>query len=154
MKKTIRHCLEQIKIVVFIYIIICVVQRFSMETSVHELLRATLVSFTLVVLSIILKNFIKKPNLPGFAWATIIAFLFTIPISPLSSLIVSAVKTFNFSITGLPLLAFAGISVGDQLAVLKELSWKIVLVSFIVMSSTYFGSALISQTILKFSGML
>lgn len=53
-----------------------------------------------------------------------------------------------------PLLAFAGISVGNQLDILKTLSWKLVVISFIVMTSTYFGSAFISQTVLKLNGML
>ena len=51
-------------------------------------------------------------------------------------------------------LAFAGIAVGDQLEVFKKLSWKIVIVSFVVMASTYFGSAAISNIILSLKGMI
>jgi len=88
-------------------------------------------------------DFYSFPNLPGFAWATLISFVLTLPVSPLSDFIVGTVGKFNFSLVGLPLLAFAGISVGEQLGVLKKLSWKIVLISFLVMASTYWGSALI-----------
>lgn len=49
---------------------------------------------------------------------------------------------------------FAGIAVGDQLEVFKKLSWKIVIVSFVVMASTYFGSAAISNIILSLKGMI
>ena len=48
----------------------------------------------------------------------------------------------------------AGIAVGDQLEVFKKLSWKIVIVSFVVMASTYFGSAAISNIILSLKGMI
>ena len=148
MKETTAKILEQIKIVIFIYMIICAVQMFSLHTSPIDLLAASAVSFTLVVLAIVAKNFVKHPDLPGFAWATVISFLLTLPISPLSDFIVNTVGKFNFTLVGLPLLAFAGISVGEQLGVLKKLSWKIVVISFLVMASTYWGSALISQVVM------
>ncbi len=57
-------------------------------------------------------------------------------------IIATNVGKINFMSTVTPLLAFAGISVGNQLDILKTLSWKLVVISFIVMTSTYFGSAL------------
>jgi hypothetical protein len=152
MKEATSQILKQIKIVIFIYMIICVVQMFSLGTAPMELLKASLVSFAMVVLAITAKNFVKHPNLPGFAWATLISFVLTLPVSPLSDFIVGTVGKFN--LVGLPLLAFAGISVGEQLGVLKKLSWKIVLISFLVMASTYWGSALISQVVMSLNGTI
>lgn len=149
MKETVSNILEQIKIVIFVYVIICAVQLFSLHTPLQDLVIASAISFLMVTLAIIAKNFVKHPNLPGFAWATLISFFLTLPISPLSDFIVNTVGKFNFGLVGLPLLAFAGISVGEQLGVLKKLSWKIVIISFIVMASTYWGSALISQIIMN-----
>ncbi len=154
MKQTVSNILEQIKIVIFVYAIICTIQMFSLHTPLQELVIASIISFLMVALAIILKNVVKHPNLPGFAWATLISFFLTIPVSPLSGFIVSTVGKFNFGLVGLPLLAFAGISVGEQLGVLKKLSWKIVIVSFIVMTSTYWFSALVSQLIMKANHMI
>ena len=64
-----------------------------------------------------------------FAWATLVSFVLTLPISPISDFIVNAMSAYSFGLVGLPLLAFAGIAVGDQLEVFKKLSWKIVIVS-------------------------
>lgn len=64
MKEATSQILEQIKIVIFIYMIICVVQMFSLGTAPMELLKASLVSFAMVVLAITAKNFVKHPNLP------------------------------------------------------------------------------------------
>ncbi|CZR83232.1 hypothetical protein CDFC105_43941 [Clostridioides difficile] len=94
----------------------------------------------LVIVAIIIKNFVKKPNLPGFAWATLVAFVLSLPISPVGDIIATNVGKINFMSTVTPLLAFAGISVGNQLDILKTLSWKLVVISFIVMTSTYFLS--------------
>ena len=149
MKEDISRILEQVKIIVFVYAIICIVQMFSVHTSAMDLLKASAVSFLIVLLSIIVKTFVKRPNLPGFAWSVMISFVLTLPGSPVSGFIVENVGKFNFLLVCLPLLAFAGIAVGEQLEVLKKLSWKIVLVSFVVMAGTYWGSALISQIVMS-----
>ncbi|MEG0671385.1 MAG: hypothetical protein RR891_01880 [Clostridium sp.] len=154
MKKTFESIIEQFKIVIFVYIIICFGQAVALRTPVKDLLIGSVLSFSLVSLAIIVKNLVKKPNLPGFAWATLISFLLTLPISPVGGIIVANVGKLNFMSAVTPLLAFAGISVGNQLHILKTLSWKLVLISFIVMTSTYFGSALIAQLVLKFSQMI
>ena len=154
MEKTFKTIMEQIKIVLFIYIIICFGQMIALKTQAQDLLIGSVSGFLLVIIAIIIKNFVKKPNLPGFAWATLVAFVLSLPISPVGDIIATNVGKINFMSTVTPLLAFAGISVGNQLEILKTLSWKLVVISFIVMTSTYFGSAFISQTVLRLNGML
>lgn len=154
MKSAVANISQQMKLVIIIYFLIGVVHIVSVQTPLADLGLATLVSFGMVTVAIILKNFIKKPNLPGFAWATLVSFFCTIPVSPIGGYVVTAMSNMSFSLVGLPLLAFAGIAVGDQLGVLKKLSWKIVLISFIVMASTYFGSAFISNIVLSMRGMI
>lgn len=154
MKKDFKLIIEQLKVVIFIYIIVCSGQAIALKTPIKDLVVGSILSFSLVFFAIIIKNLVKKPNLPGFAWATMIAFILTLPESPVSNFIVDNVGKLNFTATITPLLAFAGISVGDQINVLKKLSWKLILISFIVMTSTYFGSAFIAQLVLKSNGML
>ena len=151
---TLENIIEQIKIVIVVYGIIAVIHLVSVRSNLMELGKATLVSFVLVVLSILLKNLVKKPNLPGFAWSTLVAFALTLPISPVADFIVNTLQAYSFGLVGIPLLAFAGIAVGEQLEVFKKLSWKIVLIAFVVMASTYFGSALISIIVLALNGMI
>ena len=151
---TIENILEQVKIVIVIYGIIAVVHMVSVGSKLTDLGKATLVSFVMVVVSIILKNVVKRPNLPGFAWATLVSFVLTVPVSPVGDFIVTTLGAYSFGLVGIPLLAFAGIAVGEQLDVFRKLSWKIVIISFIVMASTYFGSALISNIVLALNGMI
>nr|UWI50928.1 hypothetical protein NZ312_04320 [Clostridioides difficile] len=154
MEKTLKTIMEQIKIVMFIYIIICFGQAIALKTQAKDLLIGSIFGFILVIIAIVIKNLVKRPNLPGFAWATLVAFVLSLPISPVGDFIASNIGKINFMSTVTPLLAFAGISVGNQLDILKTLSWKLVVISFIVMTSTYFGSAFISQTVLKINGMI
>lgn len=146
--------LEQIKIVILIYIITIFLHSLFTESSIISLIYATIASFLMVAISITLKNIVKHPNLPGFAWATLVSFFLTLPISPLQKVILDSLASYQFTLVGIPLLAFAGISVGEDLQIFKKLSWKIVIISFVVMASTYFGSAIISQVILSLKGMI
>ncbi len=146
--------IEQLKISILIYLVMIVLHYLFTNNNLTLILKASSISFLMVVISIVLKNLIKKPNLPGFAWGTLVSFIFTLPISPVQGIILESMKGFSFSLVGLPLLAFAGISVGEQLHLLKKLSWKIVIVSLVVMASTYFGSAIISNIILKFKHII
>lgn len=145
---------EKTGIVIAIYAIVFTCQMVSVKTNPKELLFGMFVSFCIVIPSIIIKESIKRPNLPGFAWSTLIAAILTLPISPLQSLIVDNVGKINFLITAIPLLAFAGISIGDKIPQLKKMSWKIAIIAIIVMCSTYFGSALIAQTVLSLKGLI
>lgn len=153
-KTTLDNILEQIKIVIVIYGIIAIIHMVSLGSKIPDLAKSTVVSFVMVILAIVLKNIVKKPNLPGFAWATLVSFTLTLPISPVADFIVNSMSAYSFGLVGLPLLAFAGIAVGDQLEVFKKLSWKIVIISFVVMASTYFGSAAISNLVLSLKGMI
>lgn len=154
MNHTKEVILEQIKIVVFVYFIIFVSQAISKETDYNKLAIGLFISFLIVIPAIIMKNLTAKFSLPGFAYATFLAALLTLPISPFKDLITGYVGNADFMVTVTPLLAFAGISIGDKLPQLKKLSWKIAIIALIVMCSTYFGSALISQLVLKANGII
>ena len=82
-------------------------------------------------------------KLPDLAKSTVVSFVMVV----IAITLKNVVKKPN-------LPGFAGIAVGDQLEVFKKLSWKIVIVSFVVMASTYFGSAAISNIILSLKGMI
>ena len=118
-KSTLSNILEQIKIVLVIYGIVIIIHMVSIGSKLPDLAKSTVVSFVMVVIAITLKNVVKKPNLPGFAWATLVSFVLTLPISPIADFIVNAMSAYSFGLVGLPLLAFAGIAVGDQLEVFK-----------------------------------
>lgn len=145
---------EQVGIVICIYAIVFICQIIAKGTNPIDILKGMMVSLLIVIPAIIIKNVVTKPNLPGFAWSTLLAALLTLPISPVQPLISELVGKIDFMVTVIPLLAFAGISIGDKLPQLKKMSWKIALVALVVMSSTYFGSALIAQLVLGYNDII
>ena len=58
----------------------------------------------------------------------------------------------NFMAITTPLLAFAGLSVGNKIDELKKMSWKIILISIIVFITIFFACALIAETVLRLRG--
>lgn len=113
------------------------------------------------ILLIIIVSFIamkikaKIPlKIPAFAWASLLAFIITTPISPIQGFFIDMTKGFGYSGVSTVILGAAGISVGNKLNDIKKLSWKIVLTALVVFTGTFFGSALIAQAVLKAQGII
>ena len=73
---------------------------------------------------------------------------------PTSAVLLEYTNKVGFLATTTPILAFAGISVGNKIGILKKISWKLVLISLIVFTSTFFGSAIIAQILLTLQGTI
>lgn len=93
-------------------------------------------------------------ELPSFAYAMIIAFLLSLPYSPVQSIILSLTDPVNFLATTTPILAYAGLSVGSQVTQMREVSWKLVVVAVFVFFGTFFGSALVAQAVMSIQGSI
>lgn len=93
-------------------------------------------------------------QLPAFAWASLLGLLITVPWCPLSEVFLKYSGEISTAPIGTVILAAAGISIGTRLDDVKKLSWKIVVVSLLVFSGTYFGSAIIADVVLKLQGLI
>ena len=93
-------------------------------------------------------------ELPSFAYAMIIAFLLSLPYSPVQATVLSLTEPVNFLATTTPILAYAGLSVGSQVTQMREVSWKLVVVAVFVFFGTFFGSALVAQAVMSFQGTI
>lgn len=93
-------------------------------------------------------------ELPSFAYAMVIAFLLSLPYSPVQATVLSLTEPIDFLATTTPILAYAGLSIGLQVSRMREVSWRLVLVAVFVFFGTFFGSALVSQLVLAFQGII
>ncbi|WP_108651052.1 hypothetical protein [Dongshaea marina] len=110
--------------------------------------------FAIIIASLQIKAWFPKLPLPAFAWATLISLVLSMPYSPVSDVFLQYTNKIDFLATTTPLLAFAGLSVGNSLDKLKSLSWKIVIVSMVVFTTAYFGACFVAQIILKAQGII
>ncbi|WP_246579208.1 hypothetical protein [Alkaliphilus flagellatus] len=104
--------------------------------------------------ALLVKDIFPKSIFPAFGWATIIGLLLSLPASPTSKVFLEQTNNINFLSITTPILAFAGISVGNKIDDLKEMSWKIVIISVVVFTTVFFACASIAHLVLKLQGKI
>lgn len=126
--------------------------------SIIDALPGAIILMLICLCAIYVKKFLKFKGkelpIPIFAWAIIIAMLLTLPYFSFTAKISEYLSKIDFLATTTPLLAFVGISTGNQLGNLKKLSWKIVLVALVTFTCVYFGGALMAEMILRSTGVI
>ena len=84
-------------------------------------------------------------ELPAVAYISLIAILFSIPISPVSEIIVSQVERISLLATTTPILAYAGVTVGKDWPLFKEIGYRGVIVSLLVIIGTVLMCVIFSE---------
>ena len=75
-------------------------------------------------------------ELPAVAYISLIAILFALPISPVSELLISQVSKISLLATTTPILAYAGVTGGKDWPLFKEIGYRGVIVSLLVIIGT------------------
>lgn len=146
--------IDQLKLLIVIGVMILVGQRIGFGLSAVEAIPGMLMILFISILSLVIKGLLPNLKFPAFAWATMIALILSMPFMPTAGIFLEYTGKVGFLGTTTPILAFAGISVGNKIPQLKKMSWKIVVISLVVFSSTFFGSAIIAQIVLKMQGII
>lgn len=146
--------LEQTKLLIIVGILILIGQRIGFGVNIVESILGIIVVIVIAQLALILKELLPNVKFPAFAWATLIALLLSMPFMPTANWFLSTTGHVNFLGTTTPILAFAGLSVGNKIEALKKMSWKIVIISMAVFIGTFFGSAIVAQIVLKIQGII
>ena len=71
-------------------------------------------------------------DLPAVAYISSIAILFSLPVSPVSEMVITHVERINLLATTTPILAYAGVTVGKDWPLFKEIGYRGVIVSLLV----------------------
>lgn len=84
-------------------------------------------------------------DLPAVAYISLIAILFAIPWSPISDMVVSQVGNIHLLATTTPILAYAGVTVGKDWPLFKEIGYRGVIVSLLVIIGTVLMCVVFSE---------
>jgi hypothetical protein len=144
----------QLLVMLFAGLIILLGQKIGMGISIIKALPGMLLLIAAAMSAMVVKEMFPKSIFPAFGWSTIIGLLLSMPSSPTSKIFLSNVNNINFMAITTPLLAFAGISVGNKIQELKNMSWRIVVISLIIFTAIFFTCAWIAQTVLKLQGKI
>ncbi|HBF6331699.1 TPA: hypothetical protein KOT00_003543 [Clostridioides difficile] len=144
----------QLLVMSVIGVIILIGQRISVGTSIVTALPGMVMLILAAMAAMIIKDLFPKSIFPAFGFATIIGLLLSMTYSPTSEVFLTNTNNINFMAITTPLLAFAGISVGNKIEALKEMSWKIVIISLIVFTTIFFACASIAHIVLSIQGKI
>ncbi|WP_110674498.1 DUF3100 domain-containing protein [Salinicola sp. RZ23] len=87
--------------------------------------------------------------LPGVAWVSLVSIVMTLPFFPGSGWIVERLAAVNFLAIVTPVLAYAGLALSRrEFSMFRRTGWKLILISLLVFTGTYVGSAVVAQVLL------
>lgn len=93
-------------------------------------------------------------KLPTVAYCSILGLLAACPISPVADFVIQAAGKINFTAPLTMVGAFAGMSISNQLKMFVKQGWKLILITILVMTGTFFGSLVIAQLVLQATGAI
>lgn len=84
--------------------------------------------------------------LPGVAWVSLVSILATLPWFPGNEWMVAKLASVNFLAIVTPVLAYAGLALSNrEFTMFRKTGWKLVIISLLVFTGTFLGSAIIAQ---------
>lgn len=93
-------------------------------------------------------------KLPMVFWISLLALASTSPISPWAKTISYYTGKLDFTAICTPILAYAGLAVGKDLAMFKQMSWRIIVVALAVYTGTFILATAVAQVMLHFEGLI
>ena len=93
-------------------------------------------------------------KLPTVAYCSILGLLCACPLSPVSQFVIESAGKINFTAPLTMVGAFAGMSISNQIKQFVKQGWKMIVISVLVMTGTFFGSLVIAQVMLQLTGTI
>ncbi|WP_392565109.1 hypothetical protein RHO15_05670 [Utexia brackfieldae] len=93
-------------------------------------------------------------KLPVIFWVSIVAIMVSIPQMPISEWVIATAKNVQFLAVCTPILAYAGLAIGKDLAMFRKISWRIIPVALVVCAGTFLCAAFIAEVTLHWEGVI
>lgn len=145
---------NQAKLLVVIGIMILLTQRVGYGIGIVQAIPGIILVILISLFALVVRGILPNVKMPAFAWASLTALILSMPFMPTAEVFLRYTNEVNFLGTTAPILAFAGISVGDKISKLKSLSWKVLIVAIAVFIGTFYGSAMIAHIVLSLQGII
>ncbi|MGP9722836.1 DUF3100 domain-containing protein [Corynebacterium sp. AOP40-9SA-29] len=95
---------------------------------------------------------LTRGKLPAIIVVITVGTLLTVPASPVAPWLLEVSSSVDFLSVITMMLAVAGLSIGKDIPLLRQIGWKIIPVGIVVIVSTYLASTLIAEGVLRFIG--
>jgi Protein of unknown function (DUF3100) len=110
--------------------------------------------YVVLVALILVSLFLAKVSrrISAIVWATTLGALVSSPWSPVAGLLGDLVKTVDFLSIATVVLTCAGLSLGKDIPLLKNIGWKIIPVGLVAITASFLLSVVIAEFALGFWG--
>ncbi|OCF96606.1 hypothetical protein [Gilliamella sp. wkB308] len=143
---------------VFLLILVAIIMAAGNTVGYHVDFMLSLQALAVLVAISIVGFFISKVplfnKLPVILWVSVVAAMASSPIFPFHEQVVAITDHVSLLAVCTPVLAYAGLAIGKDLALFKSISWRIIPVSLAVFSGTFLFAAIIAQITLKWEGVI
>ncbi|WP_085246917.1 hypothetical protein [Gilliamella mensalis] len=147
-------CLETI----FLLILVAIIMAAGNTVGYKIDFKLSLQALSILVAISIIGYFVGKIPLlnkfPVILWVSVVAAVASSPIFPYHEHVVSITDQVSLLAVCTPVLAYAGLAIGKDLALFKSISWRIIPVSLAVFSGTFIFAAIIAQITLHWEGVI
>lgn len=146
--------LETIFVLILVAIIMAAGNSVGYKIDIISSLEALAVLAVISIVGFLLSKLPGLKKFPVILWVSVVAAVVSSPIFPYHTELVAITDQVSLLAVCTPVLAYAGLAIGKDLALFKNISWRIIPVSLAVFSGTFIFAALIAQVTLHWEGVI
>lgn len=146
--------LETIFVLILVAIIMAAGNSVGYKIDIISSIEALAVLAVISIIGFLLSKLPGLEKFPVILWVSVVAAVVSSPIFPYHTELVAITDQVSLLAVCTPVLAYAGLAIGKDLALFKNISWRIIPVSLAVFSGTFIFAALIAQVTLHWEGVI
>ncbi|NUF28053.1 hypothetical protein GA0061081_1065 [Gilliamella bombicola] len=147
-------CLETIFLLILVAIIMAAGNTVGYKIDFMLSLQALSILVAISIVGYLVGKIPLLNKFPVILWVSVVAAVVSSPIFPYHEQVVSITDQVSLLAVCTPVLAYAGLAIGKDLALFKSISWRIIPVSLAVFSGTFIFAAIIAQITLHWEGVI
>ncbi|MWP61428.1 hypothetical protein [Gilliamella sp. Pas-s25] len=147
-------CLETIFLLILVAIIMAAGNTVGYKIDFNLSLQALSILVAISIAGYFVGKIPLLNKFPVILWVSVVAAVASSPIFPYHEQVVSMTDQVSLLAVCTPVLAYAGLAIGKDLALFKSISWRIIPVSLAVFSGTFIFAAIIAQITLHWEGVI
>ncbi|NUF49323.1 hypothetical protein [Gilliamella sp. ESL0250] len=147
-------CLETIFLLILVAIIMAAGNTVGYKIDFMMSLQALSILVAISIAGYFVGKIPLLNKFPVILWVSVVAAVASSPIFPYHEQVVSMTDQVSLLAVCTPVLAYAGLAIGKDLALFKSISWRIIPVSLAVFSGTFIFAAIIAQITLHWEGVI
>ena len=150
-----KYFVQQLGLLLMVSVVIILTNVIGYKMPVGDSIIGVLLLSAISLVGLTISNFMSRfVKLPSMIYVSLLGLLLACPVSPVKDIIVETTTPVAFLAPATALGVFAGISLGKDLKEFAKMGWKLVLITFFVITGTFIFSALVADVVLKITGVI